>query len=678
LAFLSDGKEAKVMQSKSQFSTSIFRTILLVTFITLVAVLPAYAQNAVPPTARQAAVMPAFGHRLAPSATPLVGRGSPVSARGSAHRGSPFDLIVYENGPVNGQVDAWTINFGFTATDSIQVSGSVTGMQFWAWLIPGDTISSVEVQIGGNAFGNELFDGVVTLTQSNCFTNNFGYNVCLESGNFTGPALSGNAWVTLGNASVPSGDPVYWDENSGVGCTSPGCPSQAQENTIGTIPSEAFTITGGTINCGPSNSNLTQVVHSLTRTLTQAFNVIYNFTGGEDGATPQGLTIDKGGSFYGTTGGGGLGAGTVYKLSQSGAGWVVNTLYRFTGGNDGNGPSSRVAIGPDGSLYGVTWLGGGFGAGVVFNLKPGPAACPNAMCAWQETVLHAFGGFASDNGSGGSCSLPKPRNKPVRRPLNSFADGAEPSGDLVFDRAGNLYGTAPWGGSGPDNCGCGFPCGILYQLTQSSSGWQENILYNFQGADDGGNPSSGVILDSSGNLLGTTTSDGSGGGSVFRWTQQGFDVLHDFGYRDPNGSRAVGGLISDQAGNLYGTTAAGGMGCGGCGCGTAFTMPNSGSFEVLNRFSGSGTWPTLPGPQSSLVMDRAGNLYGTTYGDGAYGLGSVFELVGGSDYTDLYDFTGGADGYRPSVLTQDGNGNLWGTTENGGAYGAGVIFEITP
>jgi hypothetical protein len=152
---------------------------------------------------------------------------------------------VYDNGPVNGQVDAWTINFGFTVSDSFRVStqSPIDQIEFYAWLIPGDTITSVEVQIGNQAFENNLTDVTVNLAQSNCSTNNFGYSVCMEIGNWRDIVLPvGNYWVTLGNAVVPSGDPVYWDENSGVGCQSPGCPSQAQENTIGTIPSEAFTI----------------------------------------------------------------------------------------------------------------------------------------------------------------------------------------------------------------------------------------------------------------------------------------------------------------------------------------------------------------------------------------------------------------------------------------------------
>ena len=155
----------------------------------------------------------------------------------------------YDNGPVNGQVDAWTINFGFSVSNSLRCcrpgapgGGQITELLFYAWVIPGDSITNVEVQFGSAAFGNDLFDGFVNLTQSNCSTNQFGYNVCMEAGNFNGPVINGDAWLTLQNANVPSGDPVYWDENSGVGCQSDGCPSQAQENSIGTIPSEAFTV----------------------------------------------------------------------------------------------------------------------------------------------------------------------------------------------------------------------------------------------------------------------------------------------------------------------------------------------------------------------------------------------------------------------------------------------------
>jgi hypothetical protein len=159
--------------------------------------------------------------------------------------------VVYENGPINGRVDAWTINFGLIVSDTFTISGgatTVTGVSFGAWLFQGDTLSSVEVDItsmenGGTTF----FDQVVSFTSDGCTLNQYGFNVCQETGVFSGPQLNnGTYWLNLENASVPSGDPVYWDENSGIGCHSVGCPSQPSENAGGSIPAESFSILGST------------------------------------------------------------------------------------------------------------------------------------------------------------------------------------------------------------------------------------------------------------------------------------------------------------------------------------------------------------------------------------------------------------------------------------------------
>jgi hypothetical protein len=154
---------------------------------------------------------------------------------------------VYDNGPLNGETEAFTINFGSSVSNSFTVSnnnGNIGGMDFVAWLDPGDVASSVEIQIGSQPFGNNLMDMAVALTQSDCLANDFGFDVCHESGTFNGPNLSnGTYFVTLSNAEVPDGDPMYWDQNAGVGCMSPGCPSQAQDNILGSIPSETFTLT---------------------------------------------------------------------------------------------------------------------------------------------------------------------------------------------------------------------------------------------------------------------------------------------------------------------------------------------------------------------------------------------------------------------------------------------------
>jgi len=164
--------------------------------------------------------------------------------------------ILYENGPINGETDAWTINFGFELSDSFQIStgnSQATGFSFGAWLTPGDVLQSVEVTLSSQPLqtGTVYFDGVINLTQSGCFLNNYSYDVCTETGSFTPTTLgNGEYWVTLGNAVVNDGNPVYWDENSGVDCHSPGCPSEAKSSLTGSDPSEAFSILGTTSGTG--------------------------------------------------------------------------------------------------------------------------------------------------------------------------------------------------------------------------------------------------------------------------------------------------------------------------------------------------------------------------------------------------------------------------------------------
>ena len=158
--------------------------------------------------------------------------------------------ILYENGPINGTQDAWTINDGFAVSDTFTIStgtSAVTGFSFGAWLFPGDVLESVEISVTSNEFGGTMyFDQVVNFTASNCSGNQYGYNVCTETGSFVnGPTLAnGTYWANLSNAVVNTRDPVYWDENSGIGCHSEGCPSQPSENTYGTIPAESFSVLG--------------------------------------------------------------------------------------------------------------------------------------------------------------------------------------------------------------------------------------------------------------------------------------------------------------------------------------------------------------------------------------------------------------------------------------------------
>jgi PEP-CTERM motif-containing protein len=161
--------------------------------------------------------------------------------------------VLYENGPINGETDAWTINFGFALANTFTIStgdSTVNGVSFGAWLFPGDVLESAEVTLSTESLGGGtiFFDGVVNFTASGCFLNNYSFEVCTETGNFT-PTVIGNGtyWLTLQNAIVNNGDPIYWDENSGVGCHSPGCPSEADNGGItrpDTLPSEAFSVLG--------------------------------------------------------------------------------------------------------------------------------------------------------------------------------------------------------------------------------------------------------------------------------------------------------------------------------------------------------------------------------------------------------------------------------------------------
>jgi len=260
-------------------------------------------------------------------------------------------------------------------------------------------------------------------------------------------------------------------------------------------------------------------------------------------------------------------------------------------------------------------------------------------------------------------------------------DGGEPGyGDLVFDQAGNLYGTTITGGVG----NCNSPsetCGVVYKLTPSNGGWTESVLYSFAGGSDGGNPYAGVIFDAAGNLYGTTALGGQyGNGTVYQLTPSGSgwveSILYAFHGGD-DGVNPTGGLIFDQSGNLYGTTSAGGPGGGG----TVFMLkPSNGNwtFSVAHTFTGSGS---SPGPSDSLIMDAAGDLYGTTASAGAYLTGSVFKLTpfhGGWTETDLYTFTCDVGCYPHGSVLLDATGNLYGTAELGGTGSGGIVWEITP
>lgn len=405
---------------------------------------------------------------------------------------------------------------------------------------------------------------------------------------------------------------------------------------------------------------------------TQTLSTLHSFHGGRQGLGPDGgypkagLTIDRAGNLYGTTSGGGsftsvcsgLGCGTVFKIALKGSNWVISPLYNFQGGTDGQVPATKVILGPDGSLYGTTQYGGqgycgnlGPGCGVVFNLRPPPAGCRAVPCLWQEKVLYSFAGGTN---------------------------GGLPTGEVTFDQAGNLYGAAGGGAYG---------FGMIYKLTPSHGSWTESAVYSFMGPPDGESPWGAVIADAAGNLYGTTAAGGSNYcprdfstcGTVYELspTQSGWTetILHSF-QGDADGAFPFSGLTPDSSGNLYGSTDRDGPNGGG----TIFELAPSGGawvFSLVYGLTGSDG-----GPQRTLVLDQAGNLYGAATGGGAHGQGSVFKLTlsnGSWLYTDLHDFTGGGDGSGPyDGLALDSQGNIYGTTEDGGTYAEGTVFEITP
>ncbi len=380
----------------------------------------------------------------------------------------------------------------------------------------------------------------------------------------------------------------------------------------------------------------------------QSYHVIYNFSGCFDGNLPSNtLLLDKAGSLYGTTVEGGAGCGVgglgvAFQLRHSGNGWVYSTMHAFTGGNqDGGAPYSYggLAVGPDGGYYGTTSLGGVANAGVVFRLHPrAQGVCRTVACPrWAEDIVHQFAGSP---------------------------DGEEPLGSVAFDAAGNIYGTTVHGGP---------VLGAAYMISPVGNGWTENVLTGVEG-----DPLGSLVMDHSGNLYGITFSGGSiGRGTVFELmpTQAGWmmNVLHTFLGGD-DGQNPFGGLVFDAQGNIFGSTTQGGSGRGG----TIFELsPGDNGWTFNTIYSLAGT----DGPTSALTRDAAGNLYGTTTGDGIFEQGSVFKLShsdNGWSLTDLYDFSGGSDG-RGALggVTMDANGNLYGTTAFGGTSDVGVVWEIT-
>jgi uncharacterized repeat protein (TIGR03803 family) len=330
-------------------------------------------------------------------------------------------------------------------------------------------------------------------------------------------------------------------------------------------------------------------------------------------------------------------------------------LYAFQGGKDGFLPAAGVIADSAGNLYGTTYFGGrmhcgfDYGCGTFFKLAPDGS----------KTTLHVF------------CSR------------DDCRDGVAPSGGLIADKAGNLYGTTYYGGRGCPFVGCG----TVFIIAPDGS---EKVLYDFKNKTDGKNPAAGVVADSAGNLYGTTSAGGIGRngtdrGTVFKLAADGTEtVLHTFCTMAncADGWSPQGGMVVDKAGNLYGTTMQGGVGC--CsrqwGYGLVFKLAPDGSETVLHAFTGPGS--DGDSPDSGLIADKAGNLYGTTPLGGPQNGGTIFRIAPDGTETELYSFcaqTNCADGATPQGgLLTDAAGNFYGAAAAGGSYGWGAIFKLAP
>lgn len=401
-------------------------------------------------------------------------------------------------------------------------------------------------------------------------------------------------------------------------------------------------------------------VQSLAQTVTD----IYDFTGNADGWDPNAPMIaGPDGSLYGTTfyggylncsAGFGYGCGTVYQLSFSGGQWTETTLYQFRGGKDGYQNYSTLTLDSAGRLYGATdattpWNG-------VFRLTPG---APGKR--WHFKLLYEFKGQR---------------------------DGGNPLTPLFLDSSGAIYGASQQGGLSGKGCNQQFGCGAIFQLVppaHQDGPWSARVLYEFQGADDGGNPSA-MIMDSSGTIYGTTEYGGVfnkncplGCGVIFEllpvngtWAYKVLYAFHGAPHQSPSGN-----LVEDASGNLYGIVGVAPYAAGDI-------------FELSPPAGGTGPW-TLSYihlyhhnyPATNLTLGPNGTLYGDIYGDQDLDYGYIFQMTppaqqgGAWTYTTLVNFNKLPFYQNPCGVVVGLQGDIY-SPLSGGGYGNGSIVSVVP
>lgn len=355
------------------------------------------------------------------------------------------------------------------------------------------------------------------------------------------------------------------------------------------------------------------------------FNTLVAFDG-TNGAQPYygGLTLDAGGNLYGTTSGGGTNnVGVVFKISAGS--YTYTTLASFPGGNEAGTPYAGVVVDAAGNLYGTTNGFGPGGYGTVYKIAAGSSVV---------TTLHSF----------------------------DSVSGARPYGGLVLDAAGNLFGTATYGGSSG--------VGTAFQIAAGSNAF--TTLFNFDNSN-GTYPVGGLIADAAGNLYGTTYSGGPGGsGTVFEITAGSHTFTSLASFNGGDGTQLYSGVVHDAAGNLFGTAVAGGAGNSGV---VYEIAAGSNTVTVLHAFDNAeGGYP-----YGGVILDAAGNLFGTTSAGGPTGSGTIYKIAAGSHVlTTLYSFDASNDGQSPyASLAADAVGTLFGVTSSGGPNGLGTVFRLS-
>lgn len=327
----------------------------------------------------------------------------------------------------------------------------------------------------------------------------------------------------------------------------------------------------------------------------------------------------------------------------------TKVLYSFLGETDGEYLDTDLVLDSAGNLYGTSVQGGAFGAGTVFQVTP----------SGVHTVLYSFTGGA---------------------------DGGEPYKGVTLDAQGNIYGTAGVGGLYVGPCS-DTGCGVVFKLTNSGGTWTQTVIHNFTGGTDGWGPGAGVTIDSHGVVYGMTPVGGEFNAGVIyqltsdatgNWTER---IIHPF----TGGTDGIGGfagrLLPDGAGGFYGACTAGGA----HGNGVVFQISPkaNGSWRLKTLYAFQGA-PDAGFPYGGLLLDKSGNLYGTSYYAGANDLGAVYKLTntnGVWSESVIYSFQPGTDGNSPiSNLVSDSKGNFYGTTSAGGSAGCdcGTIFKLTP